>query len=127
MRGGRCVAAFQSDTQKPRSVVCRMLVKNPYENTETMEEKQQRVSEYENMQVSPPPVSAPAGTGQVPQVLTLEIFVQLRSKAISRRRHEFPISGGRVCLSACVREMGCPFSDRARTCGCFDVCGSGQY
>ncbi|XP_043232942.1 nuclear receptor coactivator 2-like isoform X2 [Amphibalanus amphitrite] len=44
--------AYQSDPQKPRSVVCRMLVKNPFENTETMEEKQQRVSEYENMQLS---------------------------------------------------------------------------
>ena len=55
-----------------------MLVKNPFENTETMEEKQQRVSEYENMQVSQPPAWAAGETGQVPQVLTLEIFVQLR-------------------------------------------------
>ena len=50
-RPRRSVAAFQSDPQKPRSLVCRMLVKNPFENMETMEEKQQRVDEYENMQV----------------------------------------------------------------------------
>ncbi|XP_037080256.1 nuclear receptor coactivator 2-like, partial [Pollicipes pollicipes] len=48
----RSTYAYQSDTQKQRSLVCRMLVKNPFESTETMEEKQQRVSEYKNMQLS---------------------------------------------------------------------------
>ncbi|XP_042888857.1 nuclear receptor coactivator 1-like isoform X16 [Penaeus japonicus] len=41
-----------SETSRSRSFNCRLLVRPPDDQEETMEEKQQRVSQYENMQIS---------------------------------------------------------------------------
>jgi nuclear receptor coactivator 2 len=47
------VGCWQAETpSRSRTFGCRLLVKPPDEHDETMEEKQQRVSKYETMQIS---------------------------------------------------------------------------
>lgn len=41
----------ECESSRSRSFNCRLLVRPPDDQEETMEEKQQRVSQYENMQV----------------------------------------------------------------------------
>ncbi|KAL1124276.1 hypothetical protein AAG570_002046 [Ranatra chinensis] len=63
---GLIVSQQQQQQQQPtrnRAFNCRFLIKPPDDTDETMEEKQQRVSKYENMQISSTQLPYPGGGG----------------------------------------------------------------